>query len=279
MNPEILRQLITTGVVLLGTVSVWLILNRTVAHWVERIGTGDGISDAERRQRATTLWGGIRRVMLAIFGLVVVLTVMNLWNIPIGSFIAIGSAVGVAVGFGAQSVVKDVIAGFLILVENQFAIGDVVRIAGIAGSVQEMRLRVTVLRDLDGYVHYVPNGTIAVASNYTSMFSRVVLTVGISYSSDVDLAIQVMGDELSAMADDHPTEVLEPPQMLGVEELGNSAVSLRALMVVGPQDRWAMRREALRRIKKRFDSEGIEIPFQQVTVHMSPPPPAAAPPG
>jgi small conductance mechanosensitive channel len=277
MSPEIIHQLIVTGIVLLGTVAGWLIVNRSVAHWVEKIGIGDSIPDTERRQRATTLWGGIRRVMLVVVGIVVVLTVMNIWDIPIGSFIAIGSAVGVAVGFGAQSVVKDVIAGFLILVENQFAIGDVVKIAGVAGSVQEMRLRVTVLRDLDGYVHFIPNGTITVASNYTSLFARVVVTVGISYSSDVDRAIQVMGDELSAMAEDHPTEILEPPQMLGVEELGDSAVSLRALMVVGPQDRWAMRREALRRIKKRFDSEGIVIPFPQVTVHM-PPPPMAAPP-
>ena len=278
MSPDILRQLITTGVVLLGTAALWLIVSRSVAHWVNRVGPGDTISDAERRQRATTLWGGIRRVMLVIVGLVVVLTIMNIWDIPIGSFIAVGSAVGFAVGLGAQSVVKDVIAGFLILVENQFALGDVVKIAGIAGAVQEMRLRVTVLRDLDGYVHFVPNGTIAVASNYTSSFGRVVLTVGISYSSDVDRAMQVMGDELSAMAEDHPTEVLEPPQMLGVEELGNSSVSLRALMVVGPQDRWTMRREALRRIKKRFDSEGIEIPFPQVTVHM-PSPPTTGPPG
>jgi small conductance mechanosensitive channel len=277
MSSEIIHQLITTGVVLLGTAAVWLIVSRSVAHWVERIGTGDSISDAERRQRAKTLWGGIRRVMLVIIGLVVVLTVMNIWDIPIGSFIAIGSAAGVAVGLGAQSVVKDVIAGFLILVENQFAIGDVVKVAGIAGAVEEMRLRVTVLRDLDGYVHFVPNGTIGVASNYTHSFGRVVVTVGISYSSDVDRAIDVMGDELAELAKDHPTEVLEPPQMLGVEELGNSAVSLRALLVVGPQDRWTLRREALRRIKKRFDSEGIEIPFPQMTVHM-PSPPTATPP-
>ena len=278
MSSEVLNKLITSAIVLLGAAIGWLILTRSVAHWVNRIGTGDSISDAERRQRATTLWAGIRRVVLVIILLVLVLTVMNIWDIPIGSFIAIGSAVGVAVGFGAQSVVKDVIAGFLILVENQFAIGDVVNIAGVSGAVQEMRLRVTVLRDLNGYVHFIPNGSIAVASNYTSTFSRVVVNVGISYSSDVDKAIEVMGDELSSMAEDFPEQVLEPPQMLGVEELGNSAVSLRALMVVGPQDRWNMRREALRRVKLRFDREGIEIPFPQVTVHM-PPARDSGPPG
>ena len=278
MSPEILHQLITSGVVLLGTVIGWLILTRAVAHWVERIGRGDSISDAERHQRAKTLWVGIRRVIIVVIGLVVVLTVMNIWDIPIGSFIAVGSAVGFAVGLGAQSVVKDVIAGFLILVENQFGIGDVVNVAGVSGAVQEMRLRVTILRDLDGYVHFIPNGTISVASNYTSTFSRVVLTVGISYSADVDHAIEVMGDELSAMAEDHATQVLEPPQILGVEELGDSSVSLRALLVVGPQDRWTIRREALRRIKVRFDREGIVIPFPQMTVHI-PSPPESEPTG
>lgn len=270
MSSEVLNKLITSAVVVVGAAIGWLIFTRSVAHWVNRIGAGDSITDAERRQRATTLWGGIRRVVLVIILLVLVLTVMNIWDIPIGSFIAIGSAVGVAVGFGAQSVVKDVIAGFLILVENQFAIGDVVNIAGVSGAVQEMRLRVTVLRDLNGYVHFIPNGTIAVASNYTSTFARVVVNVGISYGSDVDKALEVMGDELSAMAEEHPEHVLEPPQILGVEELGDSAVSLRALMVVGPQDRWNMRREALRRVKLRFDREGIVIPFPQVTVHMPP---------
>lgn len=270
MSSEVLSKLITSAVVVVGAAIGWLILTRSVAHWVNRIGAGDSITDAERRQRATTLWGGIRRVVLVIILLVLVLTIMNIWDIPIGSFIAIGSAVGVAVGFGAQSVVKDVIAGFLILVENQFAIGDVVNIAGVSGAVQEMRLRVTVLRDLNGYVHFIPNGTIAVASNYTSTFARVVVNVGISYGSDVDKALEVMGDELSAMAEEHPEHVLEPPQILGVEELGDSAVSLRALMVVGPQDRWNMRREALRRVKLRFDREGIVIPFPQVTVHMPP---------
>jgi small-conductance mechanosensitive channel len=271
MDSGTLHQIIQSAVVLVGVAIGWLLVTRAASRYVDRIGRGDSISDAERRQRAQTLWVGIRRVILVIIVATVALTVLNIWDIPIGSFVAVGSAVGVAVGLGAQSVVKDIIAGFVILVENQFAIGDVVNIAGVAGAVQEMRLRVTVLRDLDGYVHFIPNGTITVASNYTSTFGRVVVTVGISYASDIDRAIEVMGDELSALATDHPGQVLEPPQVLGVEELGNSSVSIRALMVVGPQDRWTLRREALRRIKLRFDKEGIEIPFPQMTVHMQEP--------
>lgn len=259
-------QLIRSAVVIVGAAVVWLAIARTAARYLARIGRDEGIEAAERRQRAETLWVGIRRVILAIVILVVVLTVMNIWAIPIGTFVAVGSAVGVAVGFGAQSLVKDVIAGFFILLENQFSLGDVVRVAGVSGTVEQMRLRVTVLRDLEGNVHFVPNGEITVASNYTHEFARVVIDVGISYGQDADRALEILEDELAAMAADG--HMLEEPQVLGVEELGDSAVVLRGLMVVAPQDRWSMRREALRRIKIRFEAEGIEIPFSQLTVHV-----------
>jgi len=194
---------------------------------------------------------------------------MNLWNIPIGSFVVVGSALGVAIGFGAQSFVKDVIAGFFILMENQFSLGDVVRVADVSGTVEQMRLRVTVLRDLDGNVYFVPNGEIKVASNYTVEFARVVLDVGVGYKADVDRALAVLGDELHSMADDE--RVLEDPKVLGVQELADSSVILRALIVTAPQDRWSVRREALRRVKLRFDREAIEIPFPQVSVHLETP--------
>ncbi len=259
-------QLIRSAVVIVGAVVVWLVIARTAARYVARIGRDEGFEAAERHQRAETLWVGIRRVILAIVILVVVLTVMNIWAIPIGTFVAVGSAVGVAVGFGAQSLVKDVIAGFFILLENQFSLGDVVHVASVSGTVEQMRLRVTVLRDLEGNVHFVPNGEITVASNYTHEFARVVIDVGISYGQDADHALDVLEGELAAMFADG--RMLEEPQVLGVQELGDSAVVLRGLMVVAPQDRWSMRREALRRIKVRFDAEGIEIPFPQLSVHV-----------
>jgi small-conductance mechanosensitive channel len=268
MDSARLDQIIRSGVVLAGVAVAWLLLTRAASHYLARVGRGDGIEETERRQRAKTLWTGIRRVILAILIVTVALTVMNIWEIPIGSFVAIGSAVGVAVGLGAQSVVKDIIAGFLILVENQFALGDVVKIAGVAGSVEQMRLRVTVLRDLDGYVHHIPNGAIGVASNYTSEFARVVVTVGVSYASDIDRVLAVFTDELGAIAAEMSDRILEAPQVLGVEELGNSSILIRALMVVAPTERWSIRRETLRRIKVRFDAEHIEIPFPQMTVHI-----------
>jgi small conductance mechanosensitive channel len=132
--------------------------------------------------------------------------------------------------------------------------------------VQDIRLRVTVLRDLDGNVHYVPNGEITVASNLTQRFARVVVDVGVAYDTDLERALGVLRDVLREM--DEEDAVLEESQILGVQELGDSAVVLRGLLVTAPEQRWAVKREALKRVKERFDREGIEIPYPQRTVHL-----------
>ena len=174
-----------------------------------------------------------------------------------------------AVGFGAQGLVADVIAGLFIVAEDQFHIGDVVKVASVSGTVEDIRLRVTVLRDLDGVVHYIPNGKIDVASNYTQEFSRLVMDVGVAYATEVDTALEVLGDELELFAADPEwaDRMIEPPQLLGVDRLGESSVLLRAVLTTRPDDRWTVKREGLRRIKNRFAAESIEIPFPQVTIH------------
>ena len=123
------------------------------------------------------------------------------------------------------------------------------------------------LRDLDGNVHYVPNGEITVSSNLTQRYAQVVIDVGVAYATDVDAALGVMTEVLTSMAEEEDG-VLEEPQVLGVQELGDSAVVLRALLVTAPAERWRVRREALKRLKRRFDDAGIEIPFPQRTVHL-----------
>jgi small conductance mechanosensitive channel len=169
--------------------------------------------------------------------------------------------------------VKDIIAGFFILAEDQYHIGDVIRVAGVAGAVEDIRLRVTVLRDLDGYVHYVPNGQIDVTTNLTQQFSQVVIDVGVAYKVDVDQALEVFGDELRKLAADAEWSdlIIEEPQILGVDALADSAVVLRGVLKVGADDRWLVKREALRRVKNRFDAERIEIPFPHVTLYQGEP--------
>jgi small conductance mechanosensitive channel len=270
-DPVRQAQLAKTGVVLIGTVILWWVFVRLMNRAVDRMAQGDDIEAAERRQRTQTLWKAGRRVAAIVFLVIWLLTVMNIWDIPITAFVAIGSAVGVAIGFGAQSAVKDIIAGFFILAEDQFGIGDVVQIAGVTGTVIDMPLRVTVLRDLDGNAHYVPNGEISVASNFTQSFAQVVIDVGIAYHQNVDRALEVFGDELRRFAADSDwlDFVLEQPVVLGVQELGDSSVTIRGYLKVAPDKRWLVRRELFRRIKNRFDADSIEIPFPQRTLHIA----------
>lgn len=211
----------------------------------------------------------IRRLFLLTLLVTAILVIFGVWGISITPFLAMGTVVAAAVGFGAQDMVKDFIAGFFILVEDQFRVGDTVTIADVSGTVEDIQFRVTKLRDLEGNVHIVPNGQIKVASNHTSLYARPVIDVGISYDSDVDQALAVMKDELDALAADPEwsDRVRGEPEVLGVNSLDDSAVVLRARITTTAQERWPVRREALRRIKKRFDTEGITIPFPQVTIH------------
>jgi small conductance mechanosensitive channel len=237
---------------------------------VHRLAGSDAHEDREKAQRFKTLSGVIMVVVLVAVWSVVILTIMGVWGIPMAPFLAVGTTIGIAVGFGAQDVVRDVIAGFLILVEDQYSVGDVVEIAGVSGSVEKIRLRTTVLRDLDGNVHHVPNGQIRVASNMTSAFARYVADISISYDSDIDLAMEVILDTGTAMVQEPRWSpfVLEEPQMLGVEQLGDSAVTIRLVLTVATEERWAIRREFLKRVKLALDAAGIEIPYAYLTVVM-----------
>lgn len=254
---------VIVGLVLVATWAISRYGHQAVDRVLERRGP-----DSERRQRINTLWIVIRRILLIALWLIGVLMVMSVWEISITPLLAVGTVVGLALGFGAQSLVKDLIAGFFILVENQFSIGDVVAIAGTSGTVEDIQLRVTVLRDLDGKTHYVPNGSIEVATNYTQDFANAVLDIGVSYDTDVDFAMSTIVAEAEAMHTDEEWEgsFIDKPQLLGVNELADSAVIIRILLRVLPEQRWAVRREFLRRIKNRLDAVGIEIPFPYRTV-------------
>jgi small conductance mechanosensitive channel len=167
--------------------------------------------------------------------------------------------IGAAIGFGAQNVVRDVLAGFFILAEDQYQIGDTVAIGGASGTVEDIQFRVTVLRDGEGNVHFVPNGQITVTSNFTRVFAQPVIDVAVAYDQDVDRAMEAMLDELSKLEDDPEWgPVLRgPAEMLGIEDFGASGVVLRGRLTSDGHRRAEVRREALLRIKKRFDAEGI----------------------
>jgi len=190
-------------------------------------------------------------------------------DIPIGPILAGFGIAGIAVGFGAQYLIRDLIAGVFILLENQYRVGDVARIADIAGLVEEVNLRKTVLRDLDGIVHHVPNGEIKVASNFTRKFSRVNLNISVAYDTDLDHAISVInrvGQELAA--DENWGKLIKSaPQALRVDNLGDSGIDIKILGDVKPIQQWAVMGELRLRLKKAFDAEGIEIPWPHTKVY------------
>jgi small conductance mechanosensitive channel len=187
----------------------------------------------------------------------------------IGPLLASVGVLGLAISFGAQSLVKDVISGTFMLLEGQFGIGDVVRVTDVSGQVEKITLRTTVLRDSQGVVHIIPNGEITRVSNLTKTWSRAVLDVGVAYKEDVDRVIAVL-DELGREFHADPewgALLVEEPLVLGVEDLGDSAVVIRVSARTLPEKQWDVAREWRRRIKKRFDRENIEIPFPHLTFY------------
>ncbi|MFQ5966325.1 MAG: mechanosensitive ion channel family protein [Acidimicrobiia bacterium] len=266
---EVRSQILATVGLLVGLALVYLVLLFLGRRLLRRFERDQEIDHRERRY--LTMWGFLRRVALVIVVILAIPAIFNIWELNLGPLIAIGGAVGIALGFGAQNVIRDVIAGFLILAENQYRVGDVVAIQGVSGTVEDIQVRLTVLRDLDGNVHYVPNGLIEVASNLSQEFGQAVIDLGVDYEADVDRALQVVRDELDRFAadSDWASKILEPPKVMGVQELGDSAVIIRSVVKVHAEARQPTRRELLRRLKKRMDAEGIAIPYPTQTLYLA----------
>ena len=226
--------------------------------------------DEEFQKRTTTLGNIVRYALISIIVAISGITVLREVGIDTGPILATAGIGGLAIGFGAQSLVKDVISGFFILMEDQIRVGDVVEIGGKSGSVEKISLKTTVLRDLAGNVHYVPNGQISVVTNMTKEYSRYVFEIGVAYKEDVDEVMEIIKkiDEEMRHDPEFKDDILEPIEVLGVDQFADSAVIIKARTTTLPIKQWRVAREFNRRIKKRFDELKIEIPFPHVTVYM-----------
>jgi small-conductance mechanosensitive channel len=236
-------------------------------------GTAQELSAVEVRKRMDTLdqLGG--NVLSFFIVIIAGLMVLRSVGLDVGPAIAGLGIVGIAVGFGAQHLVKDYLNGALILVENQFSKGDVIRVAGVSGTVEDFSLRRTTLRDLDGVVHTVPNGEISVASNLTRVWARINQDVTVAYGTDIDAATKVVDDVGTALAADPgwKRRVLEAPRVDRVAALGEYGVTLKILGTVRAPDQWAAAGELRKRLLAAFREHGIEIPRPQRVVLASPP--------
>ena len=226
--------------------------------------------DEEYKKRADTLSGVIAYLLSVTIIAVAVLMIMTELDIKIGPILAAAGVLGLAVGFGAQHLVQDLISGFFILLDDQIRVGDVVQIADKGGLVEKLNLRMTVLRDLAGNVHYVRNGQIGVVTNMTKEYSRYVFDIGVAYREDVDEVVKVVKqvDEELRNDPEFGKDILEPIEILGLDQFADSAVVIKARTKTKPIRQWAVGREFNRRLKKKFDELDIEIPFPHVTLYM-----------
>ena len=226
--------------------------------------------DIEFQKRTNTLGAIVRYVATFAIIAITVIMILKEFGIEIGPILAAAGIVGLAVGFGAQSLVKDVISGFFILLEDQIRVGDVVNIAGKGGTVEKVDLRTTILRDLSGNVHYVPNGHIDVVTNMTKEYSRYVFDIGIAYRENVDEVIEIIKSIDEEMRNDpeFKEDIIEPVEILGLDQFADSSIIVKARTTTLPVKQWRVGREFNKRLKKKFDELGIEIPFPHVTIYM-----------
>ena len=259
--------LTTSGIKIIGILIGLVILSqmsRWIVKWMEKfVYEKDPLQASEAKKRAHTLGNILRHAFLIIITFVAVLMILGELEIQLGPLLATAGIGAIAIGFGAQSLVKDVISGFFIILENQYRIGDVIEVAGVSGLVESVSLRKTVLRDLQGKVHTIPNGEIKVVSNFSKEWSRSVLDLGISYRDDIDQIVDLLIQIGKEMGSEEPykSAILEPLQVLGVEKFDESQMVIRMMVKTVPLKQWDVGRELRRRIKIRFDEKGIQLPF------------------
>jgi small conductance mechanosensitive channel len=264
---NIATWLTTSGIRVLGILIALFILSQMskwIVKWLEKfIPEKDPLQAAEAKKRAHTLGNILRHALIVVISFIALLMILGELGIQLGPLLATAGIGALAIGFGGQSLVKDVISGFFIILENQYRIGDVIEVAGVSGLVESVSLRRTVLRDLEGKVHTIPNGEIKIVSNLSKEWARSVLDVGISYREDVDHVIEILQQIGSELVAEEPwkSAILEPLQILGVERFGDSQLVIRVVVKTAPLKQWEVGRELRKRIKIRFDEKGIQIPF------------------
>lgn len=222
------------------------------------------LSMSERK--ASTLNSITSSVLKYVIYFIGIFAILKQLGVPDSSLVVVASAGSVAIGLGAQSVVTDMMEGFFILFEDHYAVGDIVTIQGITGTVESVTLRSTKLRDVMGCVHIIPNGAVGTVTNMCREYINAAVTVGIAYGESIDRALAVLEDEMKKTAD--MEDILETPAVAGVVGLDDSAVTIKVVAKCKIKTAVGVEAELRRRIKNRFDQEGIEIPFPQQVVHL-----------
>lgn len=244
-------------------------VNRFRRLFIKRAEKDENIDLTEAEKRINTLTGiilgGTQIALMTVF----LIMIMSKFGLDIGPLLASAGILGLAIGFGAQELVRDYISGFFMLLENQLRTGDVAIINGTGGLVEKIELRTITLRDFNGVVHVFQNGKINTLANMTKEWSAMVFDIGVAYKEDVDQVMQIMketGEELQK-DQEHGPNIIEPIEVFGLDKFGDSALIIKARLKTKPIMQWTIGREYRRRLKIAFDKQNIEIPFPHTTVY------------
>lgn len=275
MQDRLFEWLATSGLRVMLIAVAMVVLLALLKRVIERLRTmfAGVLPNEAQIKRAHTLTHIIRDVARIALFCVGTMMILSELGIDLKPLLAAAGLGGLAVGFGAQSLVKDLISGFFILLENSVRVGDVVEVAGVSGLVEEIELRTIKLRDLSGNVHVVPNGIIDKVKNMTKDYSYYLFETGVAYRENVDEVMTVLQDIAEELRRDpqFAADILAPLDMLGVDQFADSAVIIKSRLKTEPLKQWRVGREMNRRIKQTFDAKGIEIPFPHQTIYWGEP--------
>ena len=254
--------------ILIAAFIITKIINLTASKFFKRL-KNQNKSDPEYSKRIDTFKTIFNYIYKITLYTVVGIIILGELGIEIGPILAAAGVVGVAVGFGAQTLVKDVINGMFIFIQDQLRVGDWVEMAGKEGEVEDINLKMTRLRDISGNVHFIPNGEIKVVTNKTRDFSKYVYNIGVAYKENVDQVMEIMREVHRELQEDpeYKDDILEPINILGLDKFGDSAIVIKAVSKTKPLMHRKVGREYKRRLKNRFDKDDIEIPFPHLTLY------------
>ena len=266
----VLRVLAILAVLLIIRYFGTSIIDKVVRKAITSDRYASAKAEKMREDTLISILNAILKVSIWIFGSMLLLVQLG---VNIGPLIAGASIAGVAIGFGAQTVVRDFVSGIFIILENRYRVGDVIKLAGITGTVEAITVRQTIVRDYEGNKHFVPNGAIEVATNLSMDYSNLVLNIDTSYDADVERIKEVVNSVGRKLAEDpeYKKLIIEAPSFLRVQEFGAHSVVIRITGRLKPGSQWQIAGEMRLRLKKAFDKEGIEIPYQQLVVHRDEP--------
>jgi small-conductance mechanosensitive channel len=260
------RIALILGIAILAVISMGEIVPRIVVRTLSRRPEETTEEVNKRSDTLSRVLVGTSQIFIVFIAVFMILSELE---IDIAPILAGAGVVGLAIGFGAQGLVRDLVAGFFIIIENQYRVGDVVNIADVGGIVESINLRRTVLRDLDGIVHIVPNGEIRVANNYTKEWSRVNLDISVAYGEDLDHVMEVINKVGQELAEDPKwkASIIAAPQAVRVNNFGDSGIDIKIVGETMPMQRWEVMGQLRLRLKREFDKEGIEIPWPHTKVY------------